>query len=183
MRTHRDANMSFHQDRQSPPLIEATRAGSVSLPGQPSSAFTKCPLPAPAVGAPCTTSRSPLSPGSAPRGARTSDGHNAPCPCAAHWDCPTFPSTATTAQPWNPEPLFGNYNECGQLSAVIIKANTNADNPTARAVASTNNGDRLSLTQQLRRRGQHRHPGCRRRRPPRWRHQCRPWQCARSRRG
>ena len=29
-----------------------------------------------------------------------------------------------------------------------------------------NNGDGLSLTQQLRRRGQHRHPGCWRRRPP-----------------
>jgi hypothetical protein len=42
--------------------------------------------------------------------------------------------TATSAQPWNPEPLAGNYNECAQLSAVIIKANTNADIPTTRAV-------------------------------------------------
>lgn len=37
-------------------------------------------------------------------------------------------------QPWNPEPLSGNYNECAQLSAIIIKANTNVDNPTTRAV-------------------------------------------------
>ncbi len=37
-------------------------------------------------------------------------------------------------QPWNPEPLAGNYNECAQLSAVVIKANTNAVNPTTRAV-------------------------------------------------
>jgi hypothetical protein len=29
---------------------------------------------------------------------------------------------------------WGNYNECAQLSAVIIKANTNAINPTTRAV-------------------------------------------------
>ncbi|WP_261864280.1 LppP/LprE family lipoprotein, partial [Mycobacterium marinum] len=36
--------------------------------------------------------------------------------------------------PWNPEPLAGNYNECAQLSAVVIRANTNGDNPTTRAV-------------------------------------------------
>jgi hypothetical protein len=30
--------------------------------------------------------------------------------------------------------LAGNYNECAQLSAVIVKANTNADNPNTRAV-------------------------------------------------
>ena len=47
---------------------------------------------------------------------------------------PDFPGAATSAQPRNPEPLSGNYNECAQLSAVNIKANTNADNPTARAV-------------------------------------------------
>jgi hypothetical protein len=39
-----------------------------------------------------------------------------------------------SAHPWNPEPLAGKYNECAQLSAVIIKANTNADNPTTQAV-------------------------------------------------
>jgi hypothetical protein len=30
--------------------------------------------------------------------------------------------------------LAGNYNECAQLSAVIIKANTNAASPNTRAV-------------------------------------------------
>lgn len=30
--------------------------------------------------------------------------------------------------------MSGNYNQCAQLSAVIIKANTNGDNPTTRAV-------------------------------------------------
>ncbi len=45
-----------------------------------------------------------------------------------------LPRDPRSAQPWNPEPLAGNYNECAQLSAVIIKANTNADNATTRAV-------------------------------------------------
>jgi hypothetical protein len=30
--------------------------------------------------------------------------------------------------------LAGNYNECAPLSAIVIKANTNADNPNTRAV-------------------------------------------------
>ena len=47
---------------------------------------------------------------------------------------PDFPGTATSAQPWNPEPLAGNDNQYAQLSAVIVKANTNADNPTTPAV-------------------------------------------------
>jgi hypothetical protein len=135
MRIHNDANMSFHKDRQSRPIIGATGWGRISLPAQPPSVFTKCPLPAPAVGAPCTTSQSPPCQGSAPRGAHPSAGPTPPRPRALPiWDCPTFPAPPTSAQPWNPEPLAGNHNECAQLSAVIIKANTNADNPTTRAV-------------------------------------------------
>ena len=45
-----------------------------------------------------------------------------------------LPRDPRSEQPWNPEPLGGNYNECAQLSAVVIKANTNAVNPTTRAV-------------------------------------------------
>ena len=45
-----------------------------------------------------------------------------------------LPRDPCSTQPWNPEPLSGNYNECAQLSAVIVKANTNADNATTRAV-------------------------------------------------
>ena len=45
-----------------------------------------------------------------------------------------LPRDPRSSQPWNPEPLAGNYNECAQLSAVIVKANTNADNPNTRAV-------------------------------------------------
>lgn len=45
-----------------------------------------------------------------------------------------LPRDPRSKQPWNPEPLAGNYNECADLSAVIVKANTNAENPSTRAV-------------------------------------------------
>ncbi len=64
-----------------------------------------------------------------------------PDPCAVNLASPAIAKVVTelprdprSQQAWNPEPLAGNYNECAQLSAVIIKANTNADNPTTRAV-------------------------------------------------
>lgn len=62
-------------------------------------------------------------------------------PCAVNLASPTIakvvselPRDPRSEQPWNPEPLAGNYNECAQLSAVIIKANTNGEHPTTRAV-------------------------------------------------
>jgi hypothetical protein len=45
-----------------------------------------------------------------------------------------LPRDPRTQQPWNPEPLAGNYSECADLSAVIVKANTNAEHPGTRAV-------------------------------------------------
>lgn len=45
-----------------------------------------------------------------------------------------LPRDPRSNQGWNPEPLAGNYNACAPLSAVIIKANTNAENPNTRAV-------------------------------------------------
>ena len=45
-----------------------------------------------------------------------------------------LPRDPRSDQAWYPVPVAGNYNECAQLSAVIIKANTNADNPNTRAV-------------------------------------------------
>ncbi|MDN4521033.1 LppP/LprE family lipoprotein [Mycolicibacterium austroafricanum] len=45
-----------------------------------------------------------------------------------------LPRDPRSNQGWNPEPLAGNYNECAQLSAVVIKANTNSENPNTRAV-------------------------------------------------
>jgi hypothetical protein len=62
-------------------------------------------------------------------------------PCAVDLASPTIakvvselPRDPRSQQPWNAEPLGGNYNQCAQLSAVIIKANTNGVNPTTRAV-------------------------------------------------
>ena len=62
-------------------------------------------------------------------------------PCAVNLASPEIvtavselPRDPRSNQPWNPEPLAGNYNECAQLSAVIVKANTNSDNPNTRAV-------------------------------------------------
>ena len=64
-----------------------------------------------------------------------------PDPCAVNLTAPTIAQTVSelprdprSDQPWNPVPLAGNYNECALLSAIIIKANTNAENPNTRAV-------------------------------------------------
>ena len=65
----------------------------------------------------------------------------APDPCAINLAAPAIaravselPRDPRSQQPWNPEPLAGNYNECAQLSAVIVRANTNAQSPNTRAV-------------------------------------------------
>jgi hypothetical protein len=62
-------------------------------------------------------------------------------PCAVNLADPAIargvselPKDPRSQQPWNPEPLAGNYNECAQLSAVIVRANTNAESPNTRAV-------------------------------------------------
>jgi hypothetical protein len=64
-----------------------------------------------------------------------------PDPCAVNPAAPAIakavselPRDPRSQQGWSPDPVAGNYNECAQLSAVIIKANTNADNPSTRAV-------------------------------------------------
>jgi hypothetical protein len=83
----------------------------------------------------------PATPSPAPEAAAPS-GSGAPAdPCAVNLASPTIakvvsdlPRDPRSQQPWNPEPLAGNYNQCAQLSAAIIRANTNADNPTTRAV-------------------------------------------------
>jgi len=62
-------------------------------------------------------------------------------PCAVNLGAPEIakavselPRDPRSDQAWSAEPLAGNYNECAQLSAVIVKANTNAENPNTRAV-------------------------------------------------
>jgi len=62
-------------------------------------------------------------------------------PCAVNLAAPEIikavselPRDPRSNQAWNPEPMAGNYNECAQLSAVIVRANTNSANPNTRAV-------------------------------------------------
>ncbi len=64
-----------------------------------------------------------------------------PDPCAVNLAAPAIakavsdlPRDPRSQQAWNTEPIAGNFNECAQLSAVIVKANTNAENPNTRAV-------------------------------------------------
>lgn len=65
----------------------------------------------------------------------------APDPCSVNLAAPEItravsglPHDPRSNQPWNPEPLAGNYNECAPLSVVIVKANSNAENANTRAV-------------------------------------------------
>ena len=97
------------------------------------STVSKTPLPeTPAVTAPETpTAAEPPPPATPPP----------PDPCAVNLAAPAIaqavselPSDPRSQQGWNPEPVAGNYNECAPLSAVIVKANTNAPNPNTRAV-------------------------------------------------
>jgi hypothetical protein len=62
-------------------------------------------------------------------------------PCAVNLAAPEIakavselPRDPRSNQAWSPEPVAGNYNECAQLSAVIVRANTNAEGPNTRAV-------------------------------------------------
>lgn len=62
-------------------------------------------------------------------------------PCAVNLAAPAIakavselPRDPRSGQPWNPEPVAGNYSTCADISAVIVKANTNAEHPGTRAV-------------------------------------------------
>ncbi|MEO3761276.1 LppP/LprE family lipoprotein [Mycobacterium sp. B14F4] len=62
-------------------------------------------------------------------------------PCAVDLNAPeiaeavaALPKDPRSGQGWYPVPVAGNYNECAQLSVVIVRANTNAENPNTRAV-------------------------------------------------
>lgn len=108
-------------------VVAATLAGC----GSGDSTVSKTPLPSTsAVAAPPAPAEPP--PPSDPPG---------PDPCAVNLASPSIakavselPKDPRSQQGWNPEPVAGNYNECAPLSAVIVKANTNAANPNTRAV-------------------------------------------------
>ena len=113
--------------RWSPDAVRATRPSS------------KTPEPTVTTPAPATARRTAAVPPPPPVVAPTTTA--AADPCAVNLAAPEIvtavselPRDPRSNQAWNPEPLAGNYNECAQLSAVIVKANTNADNPNTRAV-------------------------------------------------
>ncbi len=105
--------------------------------GSGDSTVAKTPQPTTTSETASITAPATLSPAAAPPA-----GSAAPAdPCAVNLASPTIakvvselPRDPRSQQPWNPEPLAGNYNQCAQLSAVIVKANTNAGNPSTRAV-------------------------------------------------
>lgn len=109
------------------------------LTGCGSGDSTVAKTPQPPATRPASTSSRP----SPPTGAAAPTSSSAPPvdPCAVDLAAPAIaravselPRDSRSQQAWNPEPLAGNYNECAQLSAVIVKANTNAENPNTRAV-------------------------------------------------
>ena len=94
-----------------------------------------------AAGSTAGSAPSPSSPPQPSSAAAEPGTSGADDPCAINLAAPeiaeavsVLPRDPRSNQGWNPEPLAGNYNECAQLSAVIIRANTNSDNPNTRAL-------------------------------------------------
>ncbi|WP_077088386.1 LppP/LprE family lipoprotein [Mycobacterium rhizamassiliense] len=121
--------------RRAQPLILAIAlAATVSGCGSGDSTVAKTPQVTTSATASITAPATPSA-----QAAPTSSGPVDPC--AIDLASPTIakvvselPRDPRSQQPWNVEPLAGNYSQCAQLSAVIIKANTNGVNPTTRAV-------------------------------------------------
>jgi hypothetical protein len=119
----------------------ASIAATASGCGSGDSTVAKTPLPTTTTtAAHSTAAPAPAGPPGASR-APAGISPAAPDPCAVNLSSPAIaravselPRDPRSQQPWNPEPLAGNYNECAQLSAVIVKANTNAQGPNTRAV-------------------------------------------------
>ncbi len=110
--------------------VAAAVAAASAGCGSGDSTVSKTPLPSTTAAAPAPEPAEPAPPSAAE-----------PDPCAVDLGAPAIAKTVSelprdprSGQGWNPEPVAGNYNECAPLSAVIIKANTNAANPNTRAV-------------------------------------------------
>ncbi len=118
----------------------ASAAAAVTVAGCGSGDSTVSKTPEPTVH-PATAATAPPSAPPAAAARRRADAPPAADPCAVNLAAPEIvkavselPRDPRSNQAWNPEPLAGNYNECAQLSAVIVKANTNSENPNTRAV-------------------------------------------------
>jgi hypothetical protein len=114
--------------------------GAVALvvAGCGSSDSTASKTPEPTVTSPAPATARQSSPKPSVAGPTTTTAAD---PCAVNLAAPEIikavselPRDPRSNQAWNPEPLAGNYNECAQLSAVIVRANTNSENPNTRAV-------------------------------------------------
>jgi LppP/LprE lipoprotein len=119
--------------------LAAAALMAATLSGCGSGDSTVAKTPQPATIHPTAAPRTPAP--SDPIAAPPNTSPAAPDPCAIDLAAPAIakavselPRDPRSKQPWNAEPLAGNYSECAQLSAVIVKANTNAESPNTRAV-------------------------------------------------
>ncbi len=113
----------------------------LALAGCDSGDSTASKTPEPTAGSTAGSTPSPSSPPASQSATGEPGTSAADDPCAIDLAAPEIAKAASALprdprsnQGWNPEPLAGNYNECAQLSAVIIRANTNSDNPNTRAL-------------------------------------------------
>jgi LppP/LprE lipoprotein len=120
-------------------VVIGVAALTVAVAGCGSSDSTASKTPEPTVTAPAPATAHPSSPPMPSVATPTTTA--AADPCAINLAAPEIvkavselPRDPRSNQAWNPEPLAGNFNECAQLSAVIVKANTNSENPNTRAV-------------------------------------------------
>lgn len=115
-------------------MVTLAAASAVAGCGSSDSTASKTPGPT----APNVTPPPPATPApSAPVTAPAADAD----PCDVNLAAPeiagavsALPRDPRSNQGWYPVPLAGNYNECAQLSVVIVRANTNSENPNTRAV-------------------------------------------------
>jgi len=121
-------------------LIAAGAALAAALAGCGSGDSTVAKTPQPTTSTTTSTSPAPAS-STPPPPPSSSAPPPPPDPCAVNLNAPAvaqavseLPRDPRSGQGWYPVPLAGNYNECAQLSAVIIKANTNTAKPNTRAV-------------------------------------------------
>lgn len=117
-------------------LVTVAAAFAVAGCGSSDSTASKTPGPPPVSTPPPAGAPAPSAP-SAPAATPATDAD----PCDVNLAAPEIASAVSelprdprSNQGWSPEPVAGNYNQCAQLSVVIVKANTNAQNPNTRAV-------------------------------------------------
>ncbi len=113
-------------------------AAGLAVAGCGSSDSTASKTPEPPVIASTPATARPASPLPTVAGPTTTEAAD---PCTVNLAAPEIIKAVSelsrdprSNQAWNPEPVAGNYNECAQLSAVIVRANTNSENPNTRAV-------------------------------------------------